>query len=191
MESNKILKSVLFASAASLALCATAAPAAADNIVAGTYYTGGFTTAGTPLFGPGYTTYTTSLGPSAAAPGAPWVITLATDNHSLTITDMETSGDQFTLYDNGHLLGTTSAPCDFCEYGMTSVAGALADSNYSHGVFGLFAGTNVITGTFDGVVGTGDFVFEVSTPEPVTLSLFGAGLVGAAAIGMRRKKKSA
>ena len=53
----------------------------------------------------------------------------------------------------------------------------------------LGAGDHSITGVWHGVIGTGDGALIIQeVPEPITLTLFGAGLAGAAAL--RRRKKA-
>jgi PEP-CTERM motif len=185
-----------------------AAPAQADNIVTGTWYTFGFHGAPTdpkapgypytsPLYGPGSELGTDASGNpiSVGAPAAPWVITLNGPG-TITITDVELSGDQFTLFDNGILLGTTSTPvANVVDSPIDCVPCALNSPDFSHGIFVLGAGMNVITGFLDPGspgFGYGDFIIAGSSavPEPLTLSFFGAGLAAAAAL-RRRKKRTA
>lgn len=183
-----MIKKILCAGAATVALGALSAPAyAADNISAGTWYTFGFSGTGSAL-GSGFVAPTSPNG--QIAPSAPWTITLS-KAATLTVTDLETSGDQFTLYDNGVLLGTTSTPNPYGSYVGECVSCALADPNFSHGTFTLAAGTNVITGTFDGVIGNGDGAFEVSgVPEPASWALMLLGF-GGLGVAMRSRRKSA
>ena len=124
-----------------------------------------------------------------SAPTSPWTITLTSPGR-LTVTDVEEAGDQFTFYDNGNLLGTTSTPTVDAEYVGECISCALASSNFSHGVFLLPAGTSNLTGTFDGVLGFGDGDFLVSSvPEPSTWAMFliGFGSLGALLRLNRRK----
>ncbi len=199
-------KSILLAGAVAAVLGFAAAPAHADNIVLNQWYTGGFTTLDTALFGPGFTT--SVHGPvlpggfadAIAAPGAPWVITLTHDGF-LTVTDVETSGDQFQLFDNGVPMtpttgllggqpgentGITSNPVPFATSACgEDIACALSNADYSSGTFLLHAGVNSITGLFLGVVGNGDFNFIAEVPEPATIALLGVGLLG---LGLVRRR---
>jgi len=195
-----------------------AARAHADNIVFNHWYTGGFNASGTPLFGPGFTTDvngpTLQLGPigsfsdATSAPGGPWVITVG-DFGTLTVVDTETSGDQFQLFNNGIPLlaapslfhdvgqnqgqvspgnGLTSAPCVSCAFGVNDINAALGDARYSSATFLLIPGVNVITGTFLGSVGFGDFDFiaESPMPEPATWAMMIGGF-GLAGLALRRR----
>jgi hypothetical protein len=189
VKNSTTLKSAI-AGMTALAAVALAAPASAGPITTGTWYTFSFAGTGSPL----------SLSPSIptnpvsqAAP-APWTITLS-GAANLTITDLETSGDYFTLYDNGVLLGTSDPGVPNATNACyIDISCALADSNYGKGTFLLGAGDHSITGIFEGVIGAGDGAFMIAAaptpaPEPATLAIFGAGLIGAAA-AMRRQKKA-
>ena len=212
------MKKTLFTVVFALAVASfVAIPAArADNITSNQWYSVAFTTDGTPLYGPPYTTATDGpvlpggFADSVAAPsGTSWTITLSTPG-TLTITDLEDSGDQFQMYDNGVLMtaasspftapgqnpgqvspgsGMTSNPCDSCSYEGEDINAALGDSAFSSGTFALGPGVNVITGTFLGVIGNGDAAFIVepaATPEPSSLLLLGSGLLGG--LGIFRRK---
>ena len=187
-----MLRNALLIGAATAALGAIAAPALADNITTNVWYDVGFTSTGTALFGPGFSLgFDQPFGGVAFAPtGTAWTITLSRPA-TLTIVDTETSGDQFTMFNNGVLLGTTSTPCDSCSSGIgNDIGAALADLDYSRGSFVLPAGVDTITGVFDGVIGDGDADFVVSNavPEPATwaLMLVGFGGLGVAVRSRRR-----
>jgi hypothetical protein len=109
-----------------------------------------------------------------------WTITL-TSPEPLTVVDLQVSGDQFQIFDNGVSLGNTSTPVDFTSPCGQSISCSLADTDYSRGVFFLGAGTNVITMEYIGVIGGGDVAFAVGTPavpEPATWALMLAGIGG-------------
>ena len=163
-----------------------AGPASAAVLSTNTWYTFGFGSTGSALGAP----FQTGTNPNALALDAgPWTFTLS-GPANLLVTDMETSGDYFSLYDFGNLIGTTSTGNAFA----TSVCGsdigcALANGDYGNGLFALGAGNHSLTGIFEGVVGNGEGSLIVQeVPEPITLTLFGAGLAGAAAL--RRRKKA-
>jgi hypothetical protein len=176
------------------ALSAATMPArAADNLTLGTWYAFSFGENNTPLVGGG----TPGTNPNGAlAPDPTWTITLSAPAR-FTVTDVEESGDQFTFYNNGNLLGTTSDPVAFASFVGECIACALADPNFSHGVFMLPAGTANLTGTFDGIVGfgQGDFLLESlsAVPEPSTwaMLLTGLGSVGVMLRLKRRKTRTA
>jgi len=213
--------SVTAATAALGAFGFAADASAADNIVLNQWYAGQFTGTPSPLFGGGTHGTNGPVLPSGfangiSAPGSlttpgSWTITLAGAG-TLTVTDVENSGDQFKLFDNGVAMTPAASPFTAAGQnsgqaglagGLTSVPAfgdnvgedinaALGDANFSSGTFALSAGTNVITGTFLGSVGFGDmdFIAEsgVPIPEPATwaLMLMGLGGVGAA-LRMRRR----
>jgi hypothetical protein len=65
----------------------------------------------------------------------------------LTIVDTGFAGDTFRVYDNGNLLGTTSAAASSYPNSVGLNADtALAGGNYSYALFALGAGSHVITG---------------------------------------------
>ena len=183
-----MFRKALLVGAASAALGAIAAPALADNITTNVWYAAAF--AGTPsaITAPPYSVGSNPpFGTTAAAPaGSSWTITLSAPA-KLTVTDVEASGDRFEMFDNGGLLGLTSAP-NFGDYVGENISAALADPNFSHGYFTLPAGVNVISGEFIGSVGYGDMDFAVSVPEPASwaLMLVGFGGLGVALRSRRR-----
>ncbi len=203
--------SKLAASAAAigaLSFAFVAGPAHADNINLNQWYTAQFGANPPPvtqIFGPAIQTDTHGPvlpGGFADAVNAPagnsWTITLASAG-TLTVTDVETSGDRFQMFDNGvgmtpaaspfHALGQnpgqaglaggfTSVPNPNASFGVTDINAALGDANYSSGTFALSAGVNVITGNFLGVIGFGDVNFIAEAPGPVP----GAGVLGLAGL---------
>jgi PEP-CTERM motif len=183
-----MFRKILCAGAAAAALAAISAPAqAADNITTGQWYAFAFGATGAALTGGGVPGTSPN---GVSAPSAPWTITLSKPA-TLTVTDVETSGDQFTMFDNGTLLGTTSTPVPFAEQVGECISCALASSNFSHGTFALQAGVNVISGTFDGAVGFGDGDFIVSNvPEPASWALMLIG-VGGLGVALRSRRRTA
>lgn len=111
----------------------------------------------------------------------------------LKVTDAFLSGDQFEVYDNGVLLGGTSAPGTSGLQIGGDFDGAFNSSDWSHGQFVFGDGDHSITGVatlspFDGGAGAVQLIAGVaSAPEPSTwaLMLVGTGLAG---LGLRRRK---
>lgn len=121
---------------------------------------------------------------------APWTFTTAM-TAQLIVTDGFASGDQFQLFDNLASIGQTSAASTGVNCG-SDITACLANSSMSKGAFGLAAGSHSITGAVTasaGSPGVGFFEIISPVPEPMTLSIFCASLVGTAAI-RRRKAKS-
>jgi len=111
----------------------------------------------------------------------------------LTVVDAGFAGDRFQVFDNGNLVGQTSAAANSypASVGLNFDA-ALADGGYSRGVFVLGAGNHVITGelsqsalddTGSALNATVGAVQIAAVPEPQTyaLVLAGLGLLGMAA----------
>lgn len=115
-------------------------------------------------------------------------------NVKLTIVDGGFGGDTYSIYDNGILLGNTSAAVNTYPSSVTlNFDAALADNNYSRGIFDLTTGTHLITGKLlvsalddtgsplDTSVGALrlDAVAPVPLPAGLLLLLSGSGLLGA------------
>jgi hypothetical protein len=214
-----MLKNVLLAGAAVVALAAVSVPARADSIVTNQWYTGSFTANPTtalskPLLGGGTlgTNGPVLPGGVANAIATPTngggllqaIITMPSGGY-LTVTDVEQSGDQFLIYVNGVAatpyaysqlspagqagLGTgyTSVPTDGDTIGE-NISGALADSNFSSGTFYLPAGTDTITGYFEGTIASGSVDYIAEAPEPASLTILGLGMAGLGL--MRRRRRS-
>jgi hypothetical protein len=188
-------RKILITGAATAILSAVALPAlAVDNIVQNTWYAAQFTT-GTPtaptaVFGPGILPGTSPSGVLAPS-GTTWTITL-TSAESLTVVDVEESGDQFAVSINGFAVGDTSLPTDGASVGEC-ISCALANPDFSRGVFFLPAGTDTITMNFLGHIDFGDVDFfvgapQTGVPEPATWAFMLAGFAGLGAALRNRRK---
>lgn len=117
----------------------------------------------------------------------------------LTVVDAGFGGDSFRVYDNGVLIGTTSAGVNSYPNSIgLDFDAALANANYGTALFELSAGTHVITGelfasALDGAgavlnstVG-GIRASAVPLPATVWLMLSGLGSLGAV---LRRRRVS-
>lgn len=218
------MRAYLAASAAAASLAAVglggSSAHAADNIAVNQWYTGYFTAPNTALIG-GESAITGTHGPvlgggfgnAITSPQAPWSITL-TGAGTLTVTDVETSGDRFQLFDNGVAMtptaspftgvgqnagqaglanGLTSVPVPNGSFGVEDINAALGNADYSSGTFALHSGVNDITGEYLGGIGAGDLDFIVESasavPEPATwaMLLFGIGSLGLLLRSRRRE----
>jgi hypothetical protein len=187
-----MLGKALLVGAATAALGAISAPAQAAVVAPGIWYAFQFAATGSPLMGGG----TPGTNPNGVtAPAAPWLVTL-TKPGELLVVDVEESGDQFSLFDNGQPLGDTSTPVVGGANVGECISCALANDDFSRGIFFLHAGVNVITGVDLGVVnfGDGDFIINptLPVPEPAAWGLMLIGLGGlGASLRLRRRAAAA
>ncbi|RBP04649.1 putative secreted protein with PEP-CTERM sorting signal [Roseiarcus fermentans] len=200
------------------AIVSVVAPSAAfaDNLVLNQWYGGQFSSPG-PLTGGVYTslgtdgpTFPTGFANAVAAPASPWVISL-THPGTLTVTDVQASGDQFELFDNGVAMTPAASPftgpgqnpgqsgqaggftsaSTVGAYVGADINAALGNKSFSSGTFYLSPGANAITGKLlaANTQGPGDFDFvAASVPEPSTWAMILLGFAGFGVAGYRKSR---
>jgi PEP-CTERM motif len=227
MKASKLLSTALAAGMlGAVGFVALPSAASAQPVInLNQWYTGHFTATGSPIFAASGSGTAYTHGPILPWPNFGNAIDLpATTTNSwavftsnggtLTVTDVQTSGDRFALFDNGNPMAPanspfgpapqnpgqaavgnlTSAPCNFCEVQGSNpdINYFLGDANYSSGTFALYAGWNVISGTFVGVVTFGDVnLIAEAVPEPSTWAMMTIGFAGLGFAGYRMRKQTA
>ena len=124
----KVLKGL-----AAIAMLVMPSLASAGPINVGQLYGMGFNGVGSSLTGIG-SSFTPPSNPTGIDPGAaPWTFSLVNPG-VLTVIDLFQSSDEFEIFNFGSSLGTTSAATSGGSCGSDFTC-ALADKNYSRGVF--------------------------------------------------------
>lgn len=168
--------------------------AGASPIDIDTWYTFSFAGVGSPLAAciapsclPGFNS--PDLNPSLPAPNAPWTIT-TTEPTTLTVLDGFLPGDQFDIHDFAIDLGPTSTPGTGGPCGG-SISCAFNHSAFSERDYPLDPGSHSITGThiLGAEPGAGFFEVTPAVPEPASLALLGAAVIGMSVIRLRRGRR--
>jgi hypothetical protein len=166
----------------------------AGPITTDQWYTFGFDGVGSALFACPATCENGVHPPSIALPSdPPWTITLPTAGQ-LIVTDAFVPGDQFSLFDNGVLLGDTSTPViDQTASCFNDISACLGFSDISKGVFALAAGNHAFSGTaIQSPIGGGVAYLEVRlVPEPATAALLALPLIALGALVRQRHSRRA
>lgn len=172
-------------------LAAATAPLSATTVaVDGAYHEFQFGAAGTFAYScGGLCTPTTLLAEQTGSPAYTF-----TGSGTVNLVDLFIEGDQFELFDNSLLVGSTSTPLNTganpCGGDITC---AMTTTGYSKGSFLLGAGSHSLTiEVIQNATGSsgGAAVFNVAAstspvPEPASLMLTGTGLSGLALVSSR------
>lgn len=177
----------LFQALAVGAVLAASSVVSAAPINVGQWYTFRFDGVGSPL-GAGIGVVLGTNPASIAAPASPWTFTL-NQQAELVVLDGFVTTDRFEIFNSGSSLGLTSAPAGGLGNPCSNdISCALANLDYSRGVFALGPGSYSITGTqVAGTTGAGFLLLRV-VPEPDILALLGMAVAAMTYVRRRSSK---
>jgi YVTN family beta-propeller protein len=159
-------------------------PAIGSPIALGVFGEFGFTTVGTPATGcdpadpAGPFCIPSSGTPTIFLGAPPWTFVAPTGGAILTVTDAFVAGDRFQIFDFGASIGLTSVPSGTANCGSDPVV-CLNTPGISSGTFLLAAGNHslTLTATLSPMNGGAGYLrADAAVPEPVSWTLFAAGL---------------
>ncbi len=143
---------------------------------------------------------TCSLGANSVDPGSPPWLFVAGAPFKFILTDGFNSGDNFTLFDNAVVVGSLPAGVPGGDCGNDEPA-CLASLAHSHAIFDLGPGSYSFTIMVSNSPFGGGAAFfrleaglqdvESTIPEPGSILLVASGLLGLAAVQIRRRRRNA